>query len=148
MKHRTTPQPFYLKLPSTPGYQYPILIGKDIINQIFQTDVSRVGANLDEDKKGDDLQRDLHVSCHPSHNASPTQHPSGFPVSADDKHEICGLESLETFLSLEQRVVIITDHHVKKLYGDALHKKLVQRGFQVLLLSFRAGEKSKNSSVK
>jgi 3-dehydroquinate synthase len=148
MKHRIPPQPFYLELPSAPGYKYPILIGRNIITQIFHTNVSQDAKKTHAEKKGDDLQRRLHISYHSSHNASPLQHPPDFPVSADDRHEISGVESLETFLSLEQRVVIITDHHVKKLYGDALLEKLLQRGFQVLLLSFRAGEKSKNSRVK
>ena len=58
------------------------------------------------------------------------------------------LEALESFISREQQLVIITDHRVKKIYGDALRETLLQRGFRVLLLSFSAGEKSKNAKTK
>ncbi len=46
------------------------------------------------------------------------------------------------------RLVIITDHHVKKIIGEELAQKLIKSGFEVLLLSFPAGEKSKNRKIK
>jgi 3-dehydroquinate synthase len=58
------------------------------------------------------------------------------------------IEALKNFISREQQLVIITDHHVKKICGDALREKLLQQGFQILLLSFPAGEKSKNNKTK
>ncbi len=148
MKHQATPQQLYLELPSAPGYQYPILIGRDIITRIFHTDRDVEAATADGARRA--MKSDggsVYTHC-PRKTSRSTQHPSNFPASVGDQHEISGLESLETFLSLEQKVVIITDHHVKKLYGDALLEKLLQRGFQAQLLSFRAGEKSKNSRVK
>lgn len=47
-----------------------------------------------------------------------------------------------------QSVVIITDHWVKKEYGLALECALKKKAIKVLLLSFPAGEKSKNSKTK
>lgn len=46
------------------------------------------------------------------------------------------------------RLIIITDHHVKKAIGNALAITLKNSGREVLLLSFPAGEKSKNASTK
>lgn len=45
-------------------------------------------------------------------------------------------------------IVIITDHIVKKLYGEVLAQNLKQSGRQVLLLSFRAGEGAKIQRTK
>lgn len=45
-------------------------------------------------------------------------------------------------------MVIITDNHVKKLYGAALEKLLVKNGYAVTLLSFPAGEKYKTRETK
>lgn len=45
-------------------------------------------------------------------------------------------------------IVIITDHTVKKLYGNDLADCLIKQGHEVLLLSFRPGEQSKNSLTK
>ncbi len=46
------------------------------------------------------------------------------------------------------KYVIITDSNVKTLYGDKLHKKLVDEGFKVDLISFPAGETSKVRATK
>jgi 3-dehydroquinate synthase len=45
-------------------------------------------------------------------------------------------------------LVIITDHRVKKLYGQTLSQELQQQGYKVLLFSFPAGEKYKNYQSK
>jgi 3-dehydroquinate synthase len=45
-------------------------------------------------------------------------------------------------------VVIITDHHVKKLYAKRLDHHLKKAGYNTLLLSFPAGEKSKTARTK
>ena len=45
-------------------------------------------------------------------------------------------------------VVIITDHYVAKLYAENLEQLLKQAGYNTLLLTFPAGEKSKNSRSK
>ena len=61
------------------------------------------------------------------------------------------LSQLETLLSAsfpKQQLVIITDHHVRKIYGEALEQALFERGHRVLLLSFRAGERSKSAKTK
>jgi 3-dehydroquinate synthase len=44
--------------------------------------------------------------------------------------------------------VIITDHHVKKYYASVLERSLNQEGYKTVLLSFPAGELSKNISTK
>ena len=46
------------------------------------------------------------------------------------------------------QIVIITDHIVKKHYGLRLHESLQQSGYASLLLSFPAGERSKNDKTK
>jgi 3-dehydroquinate synthase len=46
------------------------------------------------------------------------------------------------------RYVIITDDEVRKLYGEVLQKHLQEQGAKVELLSFPAGEKSKNQETK
>lgn len=60
------------------------------------------------------------------------------------------LENVTAWLPKQRfnRIVIITDHGVKKRYGFALQKCLKQKGHHVLLLSFPAGEKSKNEKTK
>lgn len=58
------------------------------------------------------------------------------------------IDALESIISPDQELVIITDHNVKQLYGNALTKILLERGFRVLLLSFQAGEESKNAKTK
>jgi 3-dehydroquinate synthase len=45
-------------------------------------------------------------------------------------------------------VVIITDHHVRKLYAPLLERALERAGYKTLLLTFPAGEKSKNNRTK
>lgn len=50
-------------------------------------------------------------------------------------------------LSFNQ-IVVITDHHVKKLYADDLIKTLKKSGYNPLLLSFPPGEKSKTHLTK
>lgn len=45
-------------------------------------------------------------------------------------------------------IAVITDSNVKKLYGDALVHHLKKEGYPAFLLSFRAGEKSKNDHTK
>lgn len=47
-----------------------------------------------------------------------------------------------------EKIVVITDHIVKKLYGRDLVHSLRQQGWQVILLAFRAGESSKNQQTK
>lgn len=47
-----------------------------------------------------------------------------------------------------EEIVIITDHIVKKIYGQALMKALQKSGYRVLLLAFRAGESAKNQRSK
>lgn len=47
-----------------------------------------------------------------------------------------------------ERYVIITDDEVKKLYGEELQKTLQEQGAKVELLSFPAGEQSKNQETK
>ncbi len=47
-----------------------------------------------------------------------------------------------------EKIVIITDHHIRKLYGHDLAQSLKKSGRRVLLLAFRAGEASKNQQVK
>lgn len=46
------------------------------------------------------------------------------------------------------KIVIITDHTVKKLYADKLFTVLKQYGYSVLLLAISSGEKSKNHLTK
>lgn len=46
------------------------------------------------------------------------------------------------------QIVIITDHHIKELYGLRLQEHLRAAGHLVLLFSFTAGEKSKNDKTK
>jgi 3-dehydroquinate synthase len=58
------------------------------------------------------------------------------------------LEALKAFVLKDQQLVIITDHHVQKIYGDMLREQLLQCGFRVLLLAFPAGEQSKNATTK
>ena len=45
-------------------------------------------------------------------------------------------------------VVIITDHYVKTHYASLLIQSLKKEGYKTLLLSFLAGEQSKNSRTK
>lgn len=45
-------------------------------------------------------------------------------------------------------IVIITDSHVKKLYGKTLLQSLLDHGYPAQLLSFPAGEKSKHQETK
>ncbi|MFZ4115227.1 MAG: 3-dehydroquinate synthase [Chthoniobacterales bacterium] len=75
-----------------------------------------------------------------------------FPSTHAQKYQILigatMVEELRTFISKAQQLVIITDHHIQKIYGDALREVLVQHGFNVLLLAFPAGEKSKNAKTK
>jgi 3-dehydroquinate synthase len=47
-----------------------------------------------------------------------------------------------------ENVVIITDHHIRKLYGHDLAQSLKKSGRRVLLLAFRPGEASKNQQIK
>ncbi len=61
------------------------------------------------------------------------------------------LRQPETWLSrcgAFENVVIITDHHIRKLYGQDLAQSLKKSGRRVLLLAFRAGEASKNQQIK
>jgi len=74
----------------------------------------------------------------------PAQPPRDYPIMIGVDH----LEALESFISLDQELVIITDHRVKKLYGTSLREKLLEHGFRVMLSSFQAGEKSKNARTK
>src|SRR3990167_4593250 len=46
------------------------------------------------------------------------------------------------------QLIIITDDHVKKLVGLRLQRALKKAGHDVLLLSFSAGEKNKNTKTK
>ena len=45
-------------------------------------------------------------------------------------------------------IIIITDNWVKKHYASLLEKSLNKKGYKTLLLSFPAGESSKNSHTK
>ncbi len=74
----------------------------------------------------------------------PAQPPRDYPIMIGVDH----LEALESCISLDQELVIITDHRVKKLYGTSLREKLLEHGFRVMLSSFQAGEKSKNARTK
>lgn len=58
--------------------------------------------------------------------------------------KLTALFSLKSF----NKIVIITDHIVKKQYALSLNKHLKQSGHDTLLLSFPAGEKFKNSETK
>lgn len=58
--------------------------------------------------------------------------------------KIAVLFSLKPF----NKIVIITDHVVKKQYALSLNKQLKKSGHDTLLLSFPAGEKFKNSETK
>lgn len=59
------------------------------------------------------------------------------------------LNSMATWLPENATtLVLITDHVVKKLYAVALEKTLRQAGYRTLLLSFPAGETSKNLRTK
>ena len=49
---------------------------------------------------------------------------------------------------LGNNYVIITDSNVKKLYGDKLLKDLKKEKIEAILISFKAGEKSKNKTIK
>ncbi len=46
------------------------------------------------------------------------------------------------------QLVVITDHTVRKLYGENLNQNLQEQGYKTVLLSFPAGEKSKNQAIK
>src|SRR3990167_3577416 len=60
------------------------------------------------------------------------------------------LFNIESWLPQKKfsRLVIITDHHVKKLFALRLHNTLKKAGYNSLLLSFQAGEKNKNNITK
>ena len=47
----------------------------------------------------------------------------------------------------KQRIFIVTDSHVERLYGRRLHRLLYDSGADPLLLSLPAGEESKNNKV-
>lgn len=47
-----------------------------------------------------------------------------------------------------ERIILITDHSVKKHYGHSLVKRLIAAGYPAQLLSFPAGEKSKQQQTK
>lgn len=47
-----------------------------------------------------------------------------------------------------KQLVVVTDHIVKKHYGNDLFHLLKNKGYKPLLLSFRAGEKTKNITTK
>jgi len=59
-----------------------------------------------------------------------------------------GLLSDHTWFPKNNNIVIITDHAVKKKYGNALATRLKKQSKQVLLLSFPAGETFKNAKTK
>lgn len=56
--------------------------------------------------------------------------------------------TIQRISELSRDIVIITDQHVKKLYATQFSRALRQHGCRVLLLSFPAGEKSKNHRTK
>jgi len=61
------------------------------------------------------------------------------------------LSQLEVLLSAQfpkQQLVIITDHHVREIYGESLKQALIKRKYRVELLSFTAGEGSKTAATK
>ncbi len=59
------------------------------------------------------------------------------------------LENVESYLpKCNSTVVIITDDTVKNLYATSLQQSLSQSNYKTLLLSFPAGEASKNSQTK
>lgn len=47
-----------------------------------------------------------------------------------------------------ESVVIMTDHHVKKYYGNALNTRLLRAGYATSLFSFQPGESAKNQRTK
>ena len=60
------------------------------------------------------------------------------------------LQQPEQWLDIKKfpEIVIITDHHVKKLYGTSLFQKLKKWAPRVWLFSFKPGETSKNQQIK
>ncbi len=74
----------------------------------------------------------------------PQRAATSYPIFLDAKI----IEVLESLVTHEEQLVIITDHRVKKIYGTSLHRELLERGFHVLLFSFEAGEQSKTSKTK
>ncbi|MBX9742425.1 MAG: 3-dehydroquinate synthase, partial [Chthoniobacterales bacterium] len=62
------------------------------------------------------------------------------------------ISAIEIFLEgscyQQRKLIIITDQHVRKLYGEALQQTLRQRGYEVLLFSFRNGERWKTAKTK
>lgn len=61
---------------------------------------------------------------------------------------LTGAHLSEFCRSLNAVLVIVTDEHVKKYWGDALEKHLRRHGFAVSLLSFPAGECYKTRETK
>lgn len=58
------------------------------------------------------------------------------------------LQQPHRWLPSFENIVIITDHRIKRLYGQALAQSLKKAGRRLLLLSFAAGEKSKSQQTK
>ena len=77
----------------------------------------------------------------------PATQPLTYPIIIDSGL----LERPEVFLSANKnfnRIVIVTDNTVKKLYAANLAQRLKGAGYEVTLLSFPAGEHHKNYQTK
>ena len=77
----------------------------------------------------------------------PVRPATNYPIYIDDGL----LKKIPQWLSdhhVFENIVVITDHRVKKHYGLSLVDQLKQKGHRVILLSFSAGEHSKNNETK
>ncbi len=57
-------------------------------------------------------------------------------------------DSIKWFPTNYRNIVIVTDNTVSRYYGESLVRQLKKKEYTVLLLTFPAGEKSKNSKIK
>src|SRR6185312_7300341 len=73
----------------------------------------------------------------------PASPASNYPIWIENGLLNKSLEWLPTDLNVDHWV-IITDDHVKPIYGEALLKALKKQGKNALLISFQPGEASKN----
>jgi 3-dehydroquinate synthase len=79
------------------------------------------------------------------HVSLPEVRPSSYPIWIGSKL----LENIPLWMpKCKSTVVIITDNWVKKHYASLLERSLNKEGYKTLLLSFPAGEQSKNKYTK
>ena len=102
--------------PTSAGDRYEI----SGLARIFHTDRDEETEKADGVRQTSILTPGCMCTYRPSHNVSLTQDPSGFPASAVDQCEICGLGSIECFSSIIFYVLLkhvpITPITTEKIY--------------------------------